>query len=210
MKNWVSEKKSNINGKWIKWNNFFCMTARFWCYTGCCICCLVKPAILSMQHKSTVELENAEMCRNMSHRFFWEKKKSITFDQNEASRSKPELSTKNHMLSTVVVVCKQIDAQMFVLLLLQAHWCFCVTLAAESQGKQTLFFLCKCWLTTVNVPLMWFALFSLLLGAAWWRIEREVLPSCKHAFFFFLNVFCIRVARANETTVPQWQDRKGW
>lgn len=38
-------KKSN-NAKWIKWNNLFCMTARFWCYTGCCVCCLVKPAIM--------------------------------------------------------------------------------------------------------------------------------------------------------------------
>lgn len=42
-------------------------------------------------------------------RVFLRKKETITFDQYEASRSKPELSTNSHMLRTVVVVWKQSD-----------------------------------------------------------------------------------------------------
>lgn len=162
------------------------MTARFWCYTGDCICCLAKSTVVlgCMSHTTQVNNDWNEKYRNLQKcvtHVLLRKNKSITFDQNETSRSKPELSTYSHMLFTVVVVCKQTDAQTGVLLL-HAHWCFCVTLATERGRKGTLLFLRKCWLATVWVPLMWFLLLDLLLSGG--DSKRKLCPHAGMLFFF--------------------------
>lgn len=169
------------------WNHLSCMTARFWCYTPYCICCLAKSTVVlgCTLHATQVNNYWNEKYRNLQKcatHVLLRKNKSITFDQNKTSRSKPELSTYSHMLLTVVVVCKQSDAQMGVLLL-HAHWCFCITLAAERGRKQTLLFLRKCWLATVWVQLMWFLLLDLLLSGG--DSKRKLCPHAGMLFFFF-------------------------
>lgn len=129
----------------------------------------------------------------MSHVFFLEKRRQLPLIRMKRvgqSRNCPLTATcfTQLWLSENRLTC---------VLLLQAHWCFSSTLAAERRGKQNLFVLCKCWLATVNVPLMWFLLLDLLLSA---DMEKNRKGSSALMQACVIWILCIRVAKANKTT----------
>lgn len=147
-----------------------------------------------------IDLENKEMCRKHVPRVLLREKATVTFDQKEASRPKRGLSS--HMLRTVVVVrlmhtrvsccccccCKLADVPV-------DCWC---------RGEDEL----SSFYANVDSPLLtchWcgFSCSNCCSVLIWWRIEREALPSCKHAVAFFFTaiwILCTRVTIANETT----------